>query len=71
MAVTVASTAMVGSTGERWRRFGFWFFLVSNALWVVWGWGASAYALIALQFCLAVMNIRGARKAAAEEKSAA
>jgi hypothetical protein len=31
-------------------------------LWVVWGLYTSAYALILLQFCLAAINIRGARK---------
>jgi hypothetical protein len=36
--------------------------MLSNVLWIVWGWYSSAYALIALQVCLAVMNIRGARK---------
>jgi hypothetical protein len=35
---------------------------VSNVLWAVWGWGARAYALIILQVCLAVINIRGAQK---------
>jgi hypothetical protein len=38
---------------------GFWLFLLSNVLWVVWGIHARAYALIALQVCLAVMNVRG------------
>ena len=32
-------------------------------LWVAWGWHTHAYALIGLQFCLAALNIRGARKA--------
>ena len=41
---------------------GFWAFLLSNGLWVVWGWHSQAYALIGLQFCLAAMSIRGARK---------
>jgi hypothetical protein len=41
---------------------GFWLFLASNVLWVLWGWHAEAHALIALQIGLAAMNIRGAVK---------
>ncbi|HEX5021650.1 MAG TPA: hypothetical protein VFX54_13365 [Candidatus Binatia bacterium] len=44
------------------RNVGFWIFLSSNVLWVVWGWHVRAYALILLQLCLAVLNIRGAQK---------
>ena len=36
--------------------------MASNALWLVWGFHTHAYALIALQIGLAIMNIRGARK---------
>ena len=41
--------------------FGFWIFLLSNALWIVWAVGDHAYALIFLQVCLAIMNIHGVR----------
>jgi hypothetical protein len=41
---------------------GFWCFLASNLLWIVWGWHDGAYALIGLQFFLAALNIRGVRK---------
>ncbi len=63
MAVTVLAAWFVASKNERKRLAGFWFFLLSNVLWVVWGWHASAFALIVLQLCLAAMNIRGALKA--------
>jgi hypothetical protein len=36
--------------------------MLSNVLWVIWAAHTRAYALIALQVCLAAMNIRGARK---------
>lgn len=62
MVVTLLASWLVGSTDERGRRIGFWVFLVSNIAWVVWGWGAGAWALIALQFGLAAMNLRGAHK---------
>lgn len=62
MLVTVLAAWLVGSQTKTRRNWGFWFFLASNVLWVVWGWSAHAYALIALQFALAFMNIRGAAK---------
>jgi len=62
MAVTVAAAWLVASSLRGRRNAGFWVFLLSNVLWVVWGWHAGAPALIALQFALAAMNIRGAVK---------
>jgi hypothetical protein len=59
MIVTVAASWYVASTSRHRRRVGFWLFLLSNVLWVIWGIHARAYALIALQACLAVMNVRG------------
>ena len=42
------------------RRFaGFWVFLFSNVLWVCWGGQDGAWALIFLNLCLALMNVRG------------
>lgn len=63
MVVTVSAAWFVGSSEKRRRQIGFWLFLASNALWVVWGVHAQAYALIVLQVCLAAMNIRGASRA--------
>jgi hypothetical protein len=62
MAITVLASWLVASASERLRGWGFWVFMLSNVLWAVWGWHTKAYALIALQACLAAMNIRGARK---------
>ena len=62
MIVTVAASWYVASNAKGRRNFGFWLFLISNVLWVVWGIYAHAYALIVLQVCLAIMNIRGAKK---------
>ncbi len=62
MAVTVLAAYLVGSDKKRRRSWGFWIFLLSNVLWVIWAWPAKAYALIVLQFALAIMNIRGASK---------
>lgn len=62
MAVTVAASWLVGSTHRRRRGLGFWLFILSNALWVAWGWHSDAPALVALQGCLAAMNLRGLLK---------
>lgn len=62
MLVTVVAAWMVASQKKFKRNWGFWLFLLSNVLWIVWGWHDKAYALIALQVCLAVLNIRGAKK---------
>lgn len=61
MAVTVVASWLVASKRERRRNAGFWMFMLSNALWIVWGVHVGATALIALQVCLAAMNIRGAK----------
>jgi hypothetical protein len=62
MLLTAAAAWLVGSQSRRGRNLGFWVFLLSNLLWVIWGWHARAYALIVLQACLAALNIRGAQK---------
>ena len=62
MIVTVMSAWLVASQSKRRRMVGFWSFLVSNVLWIVWGWHAQAYALIVMQVALAFLNIRGVLK---------
>jgi len=64
MAASVIAAYLVGSSRDSKRGWGFWIFLFSNLLWVVWGIHTRAWALIALQFCLAILNIRGVKKAA-------
>ena len=62
MVASVLAAWLVASSHERKRSWGFWVFLVSNVLWVIWGIHDHAYALIFLQVCLAGMNIRGLKK---------
>ena len=62
MAVTLAAAWFVASSQKNRRRIGFWLFLASNVLWIVWGVSTRAYALVLLQFGLAFMNIRGERR---------
>ena len=59
MAVTLLAGWMVASKRRKLRDYGFWIFLLSNVLWVLWGFTSHAYALVILQFGLAFSNIRG------------
>ena len=62
MVVTIMAAWFVGSQQKGRRDWGFWLFLLSNVLWVTWGWHDHAYALVILQVALATMNIRGTAK---------
>jgi hypothetical protein len=62
MIVTVTAAYLVASRSPHKRAVGFWCFLASNLLWVVWGFHDRAWALVGLQFCLAALNIRGVYK---------
>ena len=62
MVVTVGAAWLVASQHKFKRNWGFWLFLVSNLLWIAWGLYDRAYALILLQVCLALLNVRGAMK---------
>jgi hypothetical protein len=62
MLVTVIAAWMVASQLKVRGNWGFSLFLVSNALWIIWGLHDAAFALIALQICVAFLNIRGAVK---------
>ncbi|HBB95015.1 MAG TPA: hypothetical protein DC054_06465 [Blastocatellia bacterium] len=66
MLVTVVAAWMVASQKKFKRNWGFWLFLLSNVLWIIWGLGDGAYALVILQLCLALLNIRGTVKNSAQ-----
>ena len=62
MLVTIAASYFAASSVKQRREWGFRLFLLSNVLWVAWGWHDGAWALVALQVALAAMNIRGMRR---------
>jgi hypothetical protein len=62
MIVTLTAAWLVASQSDRKRTIGFWCFIASNILWIVWAVPAKAYALIALQVGLFALNVRGVRK---------
>ncbi len=69
MLATLLAAWLVGSNSPVRRNIGFWVFLASNVLWVVWGLHDGAFALIALQIGLAALNIRGVFKTEEAEKT--
>lgn len=62
MTATLVAAWLVGSKLGTKRRWGFWCFILSNILWIVWGWYTAAYALIVLQIGLFTLNVRGVKK---------
>jgi hypothetical protein len=66
MVASVTAAWLVASQKQRRRQHGFWWFLASNFLWIVWAWNDEAWALIVLQLALAILNIRGLRKNGAD-----
>ena len=62
MAATLLAAWLVGSQRKGRRELGFWVFIASNLLWIAWGWHDGAWALVALQVGLFVLNLRGAKK---------
>jgi hypothetical protein len=69
MFATVLAAWLVGSDREARRTAGFWVFLASNVLWILWGLHDGAMALIALQIALAALNIRGVFKTEAARQA--
>jgi len=59
MIITLCAAFLVGARHARRRIFGFYTFIFSNALWIIWGVHDGAWALIALQAGLLAMNVRG------------
>lgn len=62
MVVNILSVWLLTSQSKGKRHWGFLLSLISNLLWVIWGWHAQAFAVLGLQIALATLNIRGVRK---------
>lgn len=59
MAITLCAAFLVGARRANRRIFGFYTFILSNILWIIWGVHDQAWALITLQMGLLAMNVRG------------
>jgi hypothetical protein len=62
MALTVVSVWWIASSSRSRRALGFWSSLAGSLLWILWGYADGAWALIVMQICLVLLNIRGAVK---------
>lgn len=62
MVINILAVWLLTSQTKGKRHTRFLLSLVSNALWIIWGWYAAAFAVIGLQVALATLNIRGVRK---------
>ncbi|MDQ2780413.1 MAG: hypothetical protein M3Y32_12740 [Pseudomonadota bacterium] len=62
MPITIGAAWLTAALSAGRRKLGFWLFLLSNVLWIAWGWHTAAWALVVLQLGLVAMNIRGASK---------
>ena len=62
MVVNILSVWLLTSRSKHKRQVGFLSSLLSNGLWVIWGWHAQAFAVIGLQIALAAINIQGVKK---------
>lgn len=62
MVINVLAVWLLTYQSKRKRHAGFLCSLLSNGLWVLWGWHVQAFAVIGLQIALATLNVRGAKK---------
>jgi len=69
MAITLAAAWWMGSTKQQKRIIAFGMLIVGNLMWIGWGWGDEAWALIALNVGLLALNIRAIMKNEEEVKS--
>ena len=67
MVITLTAAWLVASRSTSKRHWGFWCFIASNIIWIVWAWSEHTYALIVMQLGLFAINIKGARKNQSED----
>ena len=59
MAISLAAAYLLASQKPEKRVIAFWLLIVGNIMWIAWGWGEDAWALIALNVGLMALNVRG------------
>ena len=62
MGISLVAAWLMGSTRPNKRVWAFWLLTLGNVMWITWGLGDGAYALIGLNLGLMALNIRGIRK---------
>ena len=68
MAISLAAAWWMGSTKAKKRIVAFLLLIVGNLMWIAWGYGESAWALIALNVGLMALNVRAIFKNEEEVK---
>lgn len=59
MGISLLAAWWMASRKPETRIVAFWLLILGNLLWIAWGWGDGAWALIALQVGLIALNVRG------------
>lgn len=62
MIISLLAAYLLGSQKAEKRVWAFWMLTAGNVMWIAWGWGADAWALIALNLGLMMLNLRAIRK---------
>ena len=62
MLITLAAAWWLGSKKPEKRIFAFTLLIAGNLMWIAWGWGDDAWALIALNVGLMGLNVRAIMK---------
>lgn len=62
MAISLAAAWWMGSKQASKRIVAFCMLIAGNLMWIGWGWGEDARALIALNVGLLALNVRGILK---------
>lgn len=68
MAISLAAAWWMGSTKAKKRIVAFILLIIGNLMWIAWGWGEDAWALIALNVGLMALNVRAIMKNEEEVK---
>ncbi len=59
MAISLVAAYLLGSIHATKRIVAFVMLIIGNLMWIGWGWGDEAWALIALNVGLLALNVRG------------
>lgn len=59
MAISLVAAYLLGSIDPTKRIVAFIMLIIGNLMWIGWGWGDDAKALIALNVGLMALNVRG------------
>lgn len=62
MAISLLAAWVMASRKAEKRVWAFWMYLAGNIMWIAWGWGEEAWALIVLNLALMALNVRGIYK---------